>query len=319
MGQPVRFGLLCGACMLLACSTLEHAPPSSPDAAYVLARQHQLAHNTAEATRLYRQALLAEPQHVNARNGLATALAEEGNLRGAITLWEGLTAELGTNAGPATAYLYSNLGYAYFLDGQYALARQAQERGCLLDPANALAWQRLGATLFHAGDASRAERMQRQAQTLAQHDVHADAMLAGSTIIAAAPPAAPVEDGWARVELVTGADGLLTLQRTAARQPGVVAPRIASLEISNGNGVRGMARATAQRVNDAGMRLVRLNNEAGFGVRRTRIEYQPALRAAALRLAQRVRPDAVLVEAPRGARTGLRLVLGHDAIRPNKS
>lgn len=316
MARPVqRLGLLCGACMLLACSTLEHGAPSSPDAVYVLARQHQLAHNTAEATLLYRQALLAEPRHVNARNGMATALVEQGDLRGAIALWEGLIAQLGQHAGPSTAYLYSNLGYAYFLDGQYAQARQMQEGACLLDPTSALAWQRLGTTLRKIGDAARAERMQRQAQTLTQHDAHADAALTGSSIMAAAT----VEEGWARVELVTGADGLLTLQRTAARQPGVVAPRIASLEISNGNGVPGMARATAQRVKHASVRLVRLNNEAGFGVRRTRIEYQPALRAAARRLAQRVQPDAVLVEAPSDAPTGLRLVLGHNAIGPNKS
>ena len=311
MRRPVqRFGVLCSACMLLACATVEHrALPVGADAASRMGREHQLARRSVDAVRLYRQALLADSQHVNARNGLATALAEQGDLRGAIALWQALTAQLGTDAGPATAYLFSNLGYAYFLDGQYDAAREAQERACLLDPMHADAWQRLATTLFKAGDAARAARMARQADTLKRHDVRIDAALAGRSMLAAAPAAMPADDGWARVELVTGADGLLTLQRTAARSVAATA----SLEISNGNGVPGMARATSRRVRDDGVRLVRLTNEAGFGVRRTRIEYQPAFRAVAQRLAQQVQPDAVLVEAPRGARTGLRLVLGHNA------
>jgi tetratricopeptide (TPR) repeat protein len=317
MQRPVqRFGLLCGACMLLACAAVRHAPPMSlsmpiigADEAYLMGREHQLARSSADAVRLYRQALLADPQHINARNGLATALAEQGDFSGAVVIWQDLIAQLQGDAGPGAAYLFSNLGYAYFLAGQYAAAQQAQERACLLDPANPHHWQRLADTLDRAGDAQRALRMQRQALALLKHDVHADAALAGAD--------AP-DDGWARVTLTAGADGLLTLQRTGAQTAGVgtPAPAPASLEISNGNGVPGMARAVAARVRDPALRLVRLTNADGFGVRRTRIEYQPALRAIAARLAQQVQPDAVLVEAPGTARTGLRLVLGHNATKP---
>jgi tetratricopeptide (TPR) repeat protein len=317
MQRPVqRFGLLCGACMLLACAAVRHAPPMSmplapigADEAYLMGRQHQLARSSADAVRLYRQALLADPQHINARNGLATALAEQGDFSGAVVIWQDLIAQLQGDAGPGAAYLFSNLGYAYFLAGQYAAAQQAQERACLLDPANPHAWQRLANTLDRAGDAQRALRIQRQALALLTHDLQRDAALAGADV---------PDDGWARVTLTAGADGLLTLQRTGAQAAGVgtPAPETASLEISNGNGVPGMARAVAARVRDPALRLVRVTNADGFGVRRTRIEYQPALRAIAARLAQQVQPDAVLVEAPGTARTGLRLVLGHNATKP---
>jgi tetratricopeptide (TPR) repeat protein len=317
MQRPVqRFGLLCGACMLLACAAVRHAPPMSmplapigADEAYLMGRQHQLARSSADAVRLYRQALLADPQHINARNGLATALAEQGDFSGAVVIWQDLIAQLQGDAGPGAAYLFSNLGYAYFLAGQYTAAQQAQERACLLDPANPHAWQRLANTLDRAGDAQRALRIQRQALALLTHDLQRDAALAGADV---------PDDGWARVTLTAGADGLLTLQRTGAQTAGVgtPAPETASLEISNGNGVPGMARAVAARVRDPALRLVRLTNADGFGVRRTRIEYQPALRAIAARLAQQVQPDAVLVEAPGTARTGLRLVLGHNATKP---
>jgi tetratricopeptide (TPR) repeat protein len=317
MQRPVqRFGLLCGACMLLACAAVRHAPPMSmplapigADEAYLMGRQHQLARSSADAVRLYRQALLADPQHINARNGLATALAEQGDFSGAVVIWQDLIAQLQGDAGPGAAYLFSNLGYAYFLAGQYAAAQQAQERACLLDPANPHAWQRLANTLDRAGDAQRALRIQRQALALLTHDLQRDAALAGADV---------PDDGWARVTLTAGADGLLTLQRTGAQTAGVgtPAPETASLEISNGNGVPGMARAVAARVRDPALRLVRLTNADGFGVRRTRIEYKPALRAIAARLAQQVQPDAVLVEAPGSARTGQRLVLGHNATKP---
>ena len=318
MAQPVRrFALLCGACMLLACSTVRHAPPMplfmapiGADEAYLMGRQHQLARSSADAVRLYRQALLADPQHVNARNALAAALAEQGDFAAAIVLWQGLIAQLASADDPAAAWLFGNLGHAYFLAGQYAAAQQAQERACLLDPANPYYWQRLADTLDRAGDAPRALRMQRQALALLTHDPQRDAALAGAAAAADAP-----DDGWAHVTLTTGVDGLLTLRRAGASPEGA-APAPASLEISNGNGVPGMARAIAARVRDPALRLVRLSNADGFGVRRTRIEYQPALRAIAARLAQQVQPDAVLVEAPGSARTGLRLVLGHNAAKP---
>lgn len=295
------WGVLGAACLLLSCAVLDRPTLGfaglGADEAYLMGRQHQLARSRQDAMRLYRAALLDDPRHRNARNGLATLLAEQGDFAGAIALWQGLTQEWNREA-----WLFSNLGYAYYLDGQYAAAQQAQARACQLDPANAQAWQRLAMTLEKLGDPVRALRMQRQALALLEHDAQADAALAGTRA-----------DAWATVTLATGADGLLTLQRTDAPRVAAVAPTLASLEISNGNGVPGMARAIALQVRDRGVQLVRITNENGFGVRRTRIEYQSPFYAVAQHLAQQVQPDAVLVEAPGGARTNLRLVLGRNA------
>lgn len=274
----MRLGLLCSASLLLACAG--STPRPHDDAAYGAGRDLQLAHHSADAMRAYRQVLLADPQHVAARNGMASLLAEQGDVTGAIALWQGLTAERGSDA-----YLFGNLGHAYFLSGRYAEAQQAQERACLLDPANAQHWQRLASTLAKIGDVERALRMQRQALALLEHDL-------------------PADTGWARLTLVQGVDGMLTLQRNDTAM---------SVEITNGNGVTGMARATARRVTDPSLRVARVSNAASFAVQRTRIEYKPAARTAAQRLAQQVQPNAVLIAVPRGLSTDVRLVLGRNA------
>lgn len=274
-----RLGLPGSAFLLMACAGGTHQ--SSADAAYLAGRDYQLAHSSAQAMQAYRDALLADPQHVDARNGVASLLAEQGDFAGAIALWQGLIAQRGSDA-----YLFRNLGHAYFLSGQYPAAQQAQERACLLDPADGQNWQRLASTLAKIGDMERALRMQRQALALLEHDLPTDASLTGS----------------AQIALMQGVDGLQTFQRTAP---------VASLEIANGNGVPGMARATARRVR--GLRVERVSNASGFDVQRTRIEYRPTLRRSAQRLARQVQSNAVLIETPRGLTTDLRLVLGRNA------
>ena len=83
------------------------------------------------------------------------------------------------------------------------------------------------------------------------------------------------------------------------------------LEISNGNGITGMARSVARQLGEGDPRVVRLSNHKGYGVRQTRIEYQPDFKAAAQQLAQRVGASQVIPAAKTG-RSDLRLILGRD-------
>jgi hypothetical protein len=88
-------------------------------------------------------------------------------------------------------------------------------------------------------------------------------------------------------------------------------PVLAALEISNGNGRQGLARLMSRQLRDSDLKVVRLTNEKGFAVRQTRIEYQPAFRDVAERLAGRfgaVKP----VEVTMAGRANVRLVIGRD-------
>lgn len=98
------------------------------------------------------------------------------------------------------------------------------------------------------------------------------------------------------------------------------APRVALLEIRNGNGVTGMARALSRQMGDGELKVVRLTNDKGFNVRTTRVEYQPAYREEAERLAERF-SSARTVQVDNVRSSHLRLVIGHDlrgkfALRP---
>jgi hypothetical protein len=88
-------------------------------------------------------------------------------------------------------------------------------------------------------------------------------------------------------------------------------PLVAALEISNGNGRQGLARLMSRQLRDPGVKVVRLTNEKGFAVRQTRIEYQPAFRGVAERLAERY-GAAKPVEVTMAGRANVRLVIGRD-------
>jgi tetratricopeptide (TPR) repeat protein len=347
-----KLSILGSSAMLLACANLNLRSPLSLDApevssandAYLQGRQQHLAQRYDEAIKSYRAALAADEGHVNARNGLAALYAEQGDFAEAIPIWRALTEKATMSSGPGTAFLFGNLGYAYYMNGDYDNARPALEKACLLDPLNHYAWQRLGDTLKKLGQDERAEQMLRQAAALRLHDFRADYAAVGGSGSAAIDTAvkAPAQrdPGWGAVEVVATTGGMLELRRTPAPRAAAAgaaaaqtpapqplptpqapsAPRVASLEIRNGNGVTGMAKTLSQQMGDPGLKVVRLTNDKGFNVRVTRVEYQPAFRATAERLAERFR-GARAVEVDDVKSSNLRLVIGHDlrgkfALRP---
>jgi len=96
----------------------------------------------------------------------------------------------------------------------------------------------------------------------------------------------------------------------ASDQP-LVPEAVARLEISNGNGRQGLARLVSRQLRDPGLKVVRLKNEKKFDVRATRVEYQPAFRETAERLARYVGTGEP-VEVGMAGHADVRLVIGHD-------
>lgn len=240
-----------------------------------------------------------------------------------------LNAALQADAGPDAAQRFVNLGNASLHSGDYDAARVALERACLLDPLVAHSWELLGEALAALGQDARARQMLRQAASLRQYDLRADfAATGGQTGVAALGQAMAAlqptpQPGWAQAQIHVGVDGMMELRRIPASPPVVqsalpsalqplsLPPAVARLEISNGNGVTGMACALARQIDAPGLRVTRLSNQPGFAVRHTRIEYDAAHVDAARRLAQRV-GSVHLQEVDHRAPANLRLVLGRD-------
>ena len=332
-----KMSVLCASALLFACADVARHPESAlqldADLVYEGGRQHHLAGRHDEAIAAYRSALAMAPRHVRARNALAASYARQGDFAQAIPIWAALTEEQAAGTGPDGAYLFANLGYAYFLGGDYDKAVAALERACLLDPLDHRAWHNLGESLRRLGQEERAAMMLRQAQALRDHNFQSDHAAVGGTAVAAieAAVATPVrpDPGWAATEVRTAADGTLELLRVPAqavaaapppRKPEPAAsmaarPELVLLEIRNGNGVTGMARALSRQVKDDGLQVTRLSNAKAFNVRLTRIEHGPAFREAAERLAERLAVgfDKVqVVQVDNCKPTDMRLVLGRD-------
>jgi len=337
--------LLCSGALLLACSS----PPvrqeaaltaaTSADEYYLRGRNLQLARRYDEAIAAYEAALQADGAHVNARNGLAVAFAEQRDFGKAIPIWRELTRGASMSSGTATAFLFGNLGRAYFLNGQYDEALVALEKACLLDPLNYRTWRGLGETLQQLGQDQRAAQMLRQASALRDHDFHADyAAAEGGARLPAIEQALKTpqrtDQDWAVVEVTSTPNGVLELRRVppgrsappatpvapvapvasvppTAPKTGRDLPPVVALEISNGNGRQGLARLMSRQLRDTDVKVVRLMNEKGFAVRQTRIEYQPAFRDVAERLAQRFGASQP-VEVSMAGRANVRLVIGRD-------
>lgn len=316
--------------MLAACASPAGKPPAlalpslqAADDYYVLGRNQYAARRPADALASYQYALRLAPGHVNARNGLAVLHAANGDYLDAIALLRTLTQE-SPQAG--SAFLFVNLGHAYFLSGDDEGAITALEQACLLDPLHAGAWQQLGIVLEHAGQLERAARMRQQARSLQQHDGRADqALLSNKTT----PPEAanPWPADMARTE-IRQQRGMYALHRVAApaaagaplaapsEEPVSVpvpepAPRsILRVEIRNGNGVPGMAAALARTLVRQRLQVVRLANEKTFDVARSRVDYAPRQQGAARALASRL--GAVVSDGPACDSADLCIILGRD-------
>ena len=325
-----RLAAACACLGLAACTTqLAHVPVwPDADAAYAAGRQHFERGDLPAAQAAYEQALRHAPRHVNARNGLAVLHAQRGEHDAAIAHWLALTQEAGMPQ-PRQAYLFSNLGHAYYLSGRDAQALTALEQACLLDPLHALAWRHLAQVLERQGQHERAAVMRRQAASLQEHDVRRDmALLRAEAPPKLVPEPVPDAPAMARVE-ITQSDGMARLRRvpsavvrsvpaaasvSVAPAPAAGAPH-PRLEIVNGNGVPGLAAALARSLAGAPVQVVRLANETSFQVARTRVEYRPAQEQAARQLARQLGAQ-VQTQAADCPASELRLVLGRDLSDP---
>lgn len=266
---------------------------------YRIGRQYQGQLRYGSAEDAFGKALVLHPGHAEAHNALGTVYFAQGRMQKAEEHFK-----LAIAAAPERPHLHNNLGYFYLqtLRKDEAIAAFIEARR--LDPANPRILNNL-----------------------------AEAQGAGSTpaavpaaTLAATPESAPT------VQLANVAPQVWELQPAPAATPDVISPPadaptavtdlaaadaplpagVTRIEVSNGNGVTGLAKRVGLYLREQGYAAPRLTNDKPFNRQRTEIHYAPGAEQIARRLGDAFASPPHLVAAKLTRQIPVRLVLGKD-------
>jgi Tfp pilus assembly protein PilF len=297
---------------------------------YKIGKYYQAQNRYDLAIGAYQKVLAADNGFVEARNGLGVVYSRQGRYREAIAAFQ-----VAIQQAPAAAHLYSNMGYAYYLQGQYAESVVALKQATMLDPSNQLAINNLELALAKAGNYSTSAQVFAEADsghgtTVTQIAVgQSDAkplnlpndigVSQSSTAMPSTPVAvAGVSVVESRVQLVQVAPHVYELhyKQTLSESPQIVAvemPSNVKIEVSNGNGVTGMAGTVGRFLRAQGYPAARLTNQKPFQVNLTQIQYRNGheIEAQALR-ANLIGTPELVQRDDLHSNVSIRLVLGKD-------
>ena len=287
---------------------VRHGSSDVAAAYYRLGRYHQDAGDLGLALTAYTYASARDPKAPEPRIAAAAIHAQQGRLAQARAMLRQVCEEY-----PALAQPLNNLGYVYYLEGDYEAATQAFRAALAREPGS----ERARNNLRLAEGAS--VRGVAAVETIAA----LPAAPAPEPVPAAAPAAAPAATpapaagGMQLVRTAPNVYELRTAPAAATPAPALAAtpmPAAARLEIANGHGADGLARRFQQTLALRGIVATRLTNMQPFGQATTRIEFAPGQEAAARTLQAALGGKPPLRLADRSAAAGgMRLVLGKDA------
>ncbi len=297
----------------------EHDGTESAIAFHALGRHLQREGRWDEAERAFGRALDFDPSYAEARNALAALAALRGDLQGAISTLSSLV-----TLHPEQPHLLGNLGYAYYLRGDYVLAKQKFSQALIIDPHYDAAWQKLLLVREKLGEASDEEHLGSPAMTTI-------APKSDPAMSAALNPIVKLSEG---VYQLTRPLRIETTKAPVAQSdlhevhPSAISARSCvpqslpisagagteplRLELLNGNGINRLARSVRDVLAGPHWRVVRVANHQVFSEPVTRIEYAKHRYNAARELAAKLGVAAQLRPNYQQGDTHLRVVLGRD-------
>ncbi|MEP6872768.1 MAG: LytR C-terminal domain-containing protein [Burkholderiales bacterium] len=258
-----------------------------------------------KAADAYRKAIKADVNNIEAYDALGVALAQGGHVAEAeITLRQAVA------LAPDRPRLLNNLGYVLLLANKPEDAVNALKAAVEQDASNAKAQSNLREAM---------------ARVSGRHD----------PVVAATPT--PTATATPTVAKVAEVDTRLVATTSSpafsigfAPEPSIAAPEprpapAAStdvaparltplrLEVSNGNGVTGMAASVRRWLATQGIATQRLSNRQPYRQQQTVVQYRDGQEQAALRVARSMPAAAATDASPtRDLRSDVRVVLGHD-------
>jgi tetratricopeptide (TPR) repeat protein len=322
--RPIASAVL-AVCLLQACgapmprqemlvqpaSQVRHSANQTASSYYRVGRYHQERGDMELALMAYTYSIARDGTQLEARSAAAAIHAQQGRLDQAKAMLLAVVADY-----PSVALPYNNLGYVYYLQGDYGAAAEMLRKALALEGTNDRARNNL--------------RLAEAAMTRPAGVAPSNAAPVMPTVPTAAAPvsaAAPTPLPASAMELVELGPNVFELKRRAAplvaasvppvpaASPSAPAPVTpARVEIANGNGVTGMAKRIKQVLGRQGIAVSRLTNARPFQQVETTIEYRAGHAQHAEHLRDALRGHAVLVAAPNlPTLSDVRLVLGKDA------
>lgn len=334
--RPIS-AILVSVGLLQACSTapekmgmlmqpvlrVSHSADQAAATYYQLGKYHQERGNLDLALAAYTYSISRDKQHLEARNAAASIYAQQGKLNEARSMLLEVIAEL-----PSAALYYNNLGYVYYLQGDYSAAALTLQLALTLDAGNERARNNL--QLARAALAKLSAPVSAPAIASAPLDSLAQSAqskeplqpAARDTLALRQTPLELVQIIPNVYELKLKASATLLSTESQARPeiaatkpPAMETAKVPRLEIANGNGITGMATQTKRLLIRSGIAVNRVTNARSYQQQQTTIQYRPDFQAQAEALKKTLRINAVLVVTKSlSLRSDLRLLLGKDAV-----
>lgn len=246
-------------------------------------------------------------------NEEAMQQAQTGQLAGALSLWDkALTLD------PYASRLHNNRGYALMLMGRLDEARVSLNLALALSPPSPQAQANLGLLARlqqqanmdaqserHKQAESQAQQTQGRSEPMSQAD---EGDPAAPRLVVLGPQVYELRDAPVQSRTPQAIEAWVGQTQSSAHD--LAAIKAARLEVSNGVGVRLLAKRTSLKLAEQGVITHRLTNTPGFAQAVTELQFHPKQELAA-RLLSALLPLAPVLRAQ--PVDHVRLVLGHDA------
>jgi tetratricopeptide (TPR) repeat protein len=287
---------------------VRHSANETASSYYRVGRYHQERGDLELALMAYTYSIARDGTQLEARSAAAAIHAQQGRLDQAKAMLLAVVADY-----PSVALPYNNLGYVYYLQGDYATAATMLRKALALEGGNDRARNNL-----HLAEEAMTRPAAPSGGSRGESILPKDALPA----VAVSPPSPPVSAS--TMEVVELGPNMFELKRRTAplaiatMPPSAVALWPASgvasrVEIANGNGVAGMAKRMKKVLGRQGIPVSRLTNARPFRQVATTIEYRVGHAQHAEQLRNVLQGHAVLVAAPNlPKQADVRLVLGKD-------
>lgn len=219
-------------------------PQGNPESHYLLARYYQDRHMHKEAVEQLEKSIQIDPQHWRAYNAIGVSHSELNNLDLALKSFE-----TAVKLKPDSHSVLNNLGYLYLLKGDAAMAEPLLKKASAFRPENSTVANNLALARTMRGEGANPGISVSSAREILENQSRK-------------PVPQEFAGAGSNVEKAENA----TVNASKKTEAGAI-------EISNGNGIRGMAKQMGSYLKRRGYKITRYTNAGSFNYSQARIYF----------------------------------------------